>query len=351
MNVFVVNRPYPDSNVGSNLSSLAGALWVASRLGRELVVDWRGQEQLRDRDANYFAEFFVQPDAPLGVRALNAPLAGADYEEGSGEAVWLSPSDARAVALSAPADLPPYVVLQAYHGLDRVHPGPEGERVRLLRAFYHGLGPSVGIAAAVDEWWSRTIEAAFVVAVNVRTGNGQYFREGERYHGRVDTSLFSDPQKFLRLLERACLARLRDLPPPLRHDFQIFYATDSAEMSALLARLPNAVTRRRIFPPPGTGDLYAFGDSDYTDRDAIEDTIADMFLLARCDALVYNTSLFNQYARVVTGYFSGNCAHFESLLLRKRARFAVGTLRSGAARAARALASRSDSAPGASGPV
>jgi hypothetical protein len=48
MPAYVVNRPYPDSNVGSNLSSLAGALYVARALGRELVVDWRGLRQLRD---------------------------------------------------------------------------------------------------------------------------------------------------------------------------------------------------------------------------------------------------------------------------------------------------------------
>ncbi len=28
-NGYVVSRPFPDSNVGSNLASLAGALWLA----------------------------------------------------------------------------------------------------------------------------------------------------------------------------------------------------------------------------------------------------------------------------------------------------------------------------------
>ena len=74
------------------------------------------------------------------------------------------------------------------------------------------------------------------------------------------------------------------------------------------------------FPPPGTGDLYRFDSRDHADRAAVVDTLADMFLLARCDALVYNNSLFNQYARVVTGWYGGNHVHVESLFLRTRAR-------------------------------
>ena len=47
-------------------------------------------------------------------------------------------------------------------------------------------------------------------------------------------------------------------------------------------------------------------------------------LKARCDALVWNFSLFNQYARVATGYFGGNHVRFESLTARARARRLVG---------------------------
>jgi hypothetical protein len=325
MSGILVNRPYPDSNVGSNLSSLAGALWVASRLGRDLVVDWRGQRQLRDPELNYFSEFFALPETVGGVRVHRAPVEGLDYAEGAEGAAWLEPGEARRVAAGRPAGLPCSLVLQTYHGLDRVHPGPESERFRLLRSLFRQLRPAPRIEAAVEAWSREHLDAGFVVGVNVRTGNGAYFGGGMRYASRVDVSVFDDRRRFLRLLERACRSRLRRFPRTLRDDFRIFYATDSEEMSELLAGLPNAVTRRRVFPPAGSGDLYAFPGEDYTDRDAIEDTLADMFLLARCDALVYNTSLFNQYARVVTGYFGGNHVHFESLLLRSRVRRLLGT--------------------------
>lgn len=327
MNGYVVTRPFEDSNVGSNLSSLAGAAWVARRLGRELIVDWRGMRQLVDPSVNYASEFFVMPAQLLGVPVKMAPVDGAQYTEGEPRARWLQPAEAQELADAGESPLPPYVVLQTYHGLDRVHRGPESERFRLLRECFRDIRPAPRIATAIDEWRRRELDCAFVVGVNVRTGNGAYFHKGMRYADRVDISLFADDRRFLDLLERAVHSRLRALPRQLRESFGVFYATDSAEMSGLLATLPNAVTRRRRFPPPGRGDLYAFTDSSYGDRDAIDDTVADMFLLAECDALVYNTSLFNQFARVVTGYYGGNCVHFESRLLRKRIQVVVNGMR------------------------
>ncbi len=327
MTAYVVTRPYPDSNIGSNLSSIAGAVYVAQALGRELIIDWRGMRQLRDAKLNYFSEFFRQPDELAGVPVHYAPIGDADYSESSPDATWLEPGYAFLAAADPPADLRRFVVLRSYHGLDRVHAGPESARFRLLRQIYRRIGPVQAIEDSLEGWRREHLHAGFVVGVNVRTGNGQYFGKGEQYVGRVDVSLFDDERRFLRLLERACRARLAPLPKALRDDFQIFYATDSGEMSALLALLPNSITRRTVFPPPNTGDLYAFGEEGHTDRDAVADTIADMFLLARCDALVYNTSLFNQYARVATGYFSGNHVHFEALVLRKRMLLLLGTAR------------------------
>jgi hypothetical protein len=336
-----VTRPFTDSNVGSNLSSLAGATWIAHSLGRELIVDWRGMRQLLEPSLNYASEFFALPDEMLGVQVHLAPYADADYEENSEAARWVSPAEARAFALQPDTNLPRYLVLQTYHGLDRVHPGPESERFRVLRATYRDIRPSPRVFQRVDEWAEENFDAGFIVGVNVRTGNGAYFLKGMRYADRVDISLFDDRRRLLRLLERACRMSVRKLPRPLRDTFQIFYATDSAEMSELLSRLPNAVTRRRQFPPSGAGDLYAFADPDYTDRDAVDDTVADMFLLARCDALVHNTSLFNQYARVVTGYFGGNCIHFESLVPKTRIR----TFEQAAHRRLAALVSKATKGP------
>lgn len=121
------------------------------------------------------------------------------------------------------------------------------------------------------------------------------------------------------MIGRGCAARTRRLPRALRGAPRIFVATDSSSMSRLLARLPDATTRRTHFPPPGSGDLHAFPDAAGADRRSVVDTLADMILLARCDSLVYNTSVFNQYARVLTGCYGGNMVHLETLFLRRRA--------------------------------
>jgi hypothetical protein len=330
---YVVTRPYPASNVGSNLASLAGALWLSRRLGRELIVDWRGMSQLRDKSLNYFPEFFEHPDVLEGIRVLYAPVAGADYDDGR----RLGAGEAASLARGGidPAD--EYLVLEMFHGPDRLFDGGEADRFALLRSFYRAIRPGPEVRLALEEWADKQLSAPFVVGLNVRTGNGHYFGKGREYQGRVDVTLFEDGERFLRTIRRACAARTRALPRPLRAAAAIFFATDSEPMSRLLSRLPNAVTRRHIFPPPGTGDTYMFGEEEYSDRRAVIETLADMFLLARCDALVYNTSMFNQYARVVTGCFGGNMVHFETLLLRRKLDIATRRV-AGAAR--RRLAAR-----------
>jgi hypothetical protein len=314
---YVVTRPYPDSNVGSNLSSLAGGLWLAQQLGRTLVVDWRGQAQLPDKSLNYFSEFFEQPSEILGVPVLYAPAPVPDYGPESADAAWADPGEAARLAAGQAQAETRFVVCQTYHGVDRVHAGPEAARIRFLREFYREVQVAPEIRRAADEWWVQNFGGAFVVGVNVRTGNGHYYGKNMQYAGRVDVSLFDDPERFLRRVEAACRARLRGLPKDLRRDFAVFYATDSPAMSELLSRLPSAKTRRSLFPPSGSGDLFSFEHDPASSRASVIDTLADMFLLARCDALVYNSSLFNQYARISTGFFGGNLVHIESLFLRK----------------------------------
>jgi hypothetical protein len=326
MKGYVVCRPFPGSNVGSNLSSLSGAAWLARKLDRTLVVDWRGMSQLRDPSLNYFTELFERADRLLGVPVVYAQDAEIETDPVAGEVEWVSPDQARAIAQGHTPLTAKVLVLQPYHGLDRVHPGSESVRLGILRSFYREIRPEPTISATIDSWWQNEFDGAFVVGVNVRTGNGHYFGKGQAYVGRVDIRIFRNEKRFIRTLERAVAERARLVPKQYRSGFRVFYATDSPGMSDILSQLPGASTRRKVFPPPGTGDTHAF-DDDETAHEAIVDTVADMFMLARCDALVYNNSLFNQYARVLTGQFSGNQAHIESLFLHKRLEAAARRLR------------------------
>jgi hypothetical protein len=318
---YVVTRPDPTSNVGSNLASLAGAVWLARTLERSLIVDWRGMTQLRDPSLNYFTEFFAAPSELVGVPVAYAPLRELDYDREVANAARLSPEAAAAAGAGAVRREERFLVLETYHGPDRIVAGGEGERFRALRSFYRDLVPRPEIASEAERWWAETLDGRFVVGVNVRTGNGHYFGKNGPYAGRVNIRIFENRSRFLSIVQRGVRRLVRGLPRPLREDVAIFFATDSAPMRELLGNLPNAVSRRTMFPPPGTGDTYAFSaDAAYSDRDSIRDTLIDMFLLARVDGLVYNSSLFNQYARVLNGYFGGNLVHIESLYARYRLR-------------------------------
>ena len=316
-NGYVVSRPFPASNIGSNLSSLAGACWLAGVLDRELIVDWRGLSQMRDPDANYFSEFFEQPPTLLDVPVSYAPVDGLEYGPESPAGEWLDPGAAHELGFGLRSSDAEFVVLQPYHGLDRLNPG---EVALLLRPFYEELRPAPDVRAAADEWWAEHFEGRFVVGVNIRSGNGHYFGKGMQYAKRVDVSIFENERRFVRVIEKAVRERTAGLPASERERAGVFYATDSAAMSELLRTVPNAVTRRGVFPPPKTGDTYRFEAEGNADRKAIADTLVDMFLLARCDAFIFNSSLFNQYARVMTGNFGGNEVHVEMLFFRPRVR-------------------------------
>jgi nodulation protein Z len=326
---YVITRPYRDSNVGSNLASLAGALLLARTVDRPLIIDWRGMTQLEDVTLNYYSEFFATPAELQGVRIEYAPVPGIDDFDAVGDDRAISLSQARALLVRSSDEPKGDILLQPYHGLDRIHPGPDTARHRLLQSFYRELRATLVIEELVDTWWREHADACFVIGVNVRTGNGHYFGKGGAYKSRVDISVFENQRRFLRTLERGCRKRLRSLPKHLRDDFAIFFATDSRLMSELLSRLPNAITRRVVFPPPGTGDTYSFEGDDHSDHIGVIDTLVDMFLLSRCNALVYNSSLFNQYARCVTGFYGGNEVHLETLFLRNRGRQLARALRRG----------------------
>jgi Nodulation protein Z (NodZ) len=205
-------------------------------------------------------------------------------------------------------------VLRSYHPLERLDPlGDPAARFWTMRAFYEEIRPRAFVQREIDAFASAHLADAFVIGVNVSTGNGE-FSKGETFAGRVNLGIFADERTFLVRMARARRRALRGLPRDLRGRVKIFVATDSYAMRDLLMKLPDAVTRRTTFPPPGVGRVFCDYDAaDYTDRDAIVDALADMFLLARCHALVRNGSVFNAYATTVTAHFGGNVQHIEKL--------------------------------------
>jgi hypothetical protein len=308
---FIVTHPYADSGVGSNLVSLAGAIWLAQRSGRSVIVDWRDAAVLKDKSLNYFSEFFETPAVVQGVNVYYAPCS--ELPEGT-DLPQLSPAEAR--RLGDGADTPALVVLRGYHGLDRLGAGSPDQQRDRLKEFYRSIVPRPFVQRVIDRFAADHFDGHFVVGVNVAEGNGM-FAPGETYAERVDTSLFSRRMRFLRKVQNAIDRVMRGLPGDVRANRRVFIATDSLQMRDVLLQLSGAVTRRQQFPPPGAGRFFCdYPTPDYTDRDAVIDQIADMYLLARCQALVHNYSVFNLYARVATDGFDARTCEFERLFAR-----------------------------------
>jgi hypothetical protein len=312
-NGYVVTHPHTGSGVGSNLESLAGAAWCARQLGRAVVVDWRNSAFLKDKSLNYFTEFFDTPSSIQGVPVTYAPCAELPDDLAPPQIAQLTPAEARHAL--ARGDHPArWIRLHDYHPLQRLDPaGDPAARFWTMREFYRYVRPREFVMREIDAFADAHLGGAFVIGVNVSTGNGE-FAKGEFYAGRVNLGIFEDEKTFLRKMARSRRRALQGLPRDLRHRSKFFVATDSFAMRDLLMKLPDAVTRRTHFPPPGVGRIYCdYTGPDYTDRHAIVDAIADMFLLARCHALIRNGSVFNAYATTVTAYFGGNVQHIEKL--------------------------------------
>jgi hypothetical protein len=294
VNGYVVTRPVPQSGLGSNLASLAGALHTAGRLGRELIVDWRGLVFLEDKEVNYFTRYLEPLRDVDGVRIHYSPEVEIDPAEAQ---------EFEAGALQEP--LPRYVVLSKWHGPDRV--GAAGSQVE--RRLFERLRLLPPVAEKLDAFYQERLAGRPVVGINIATGNIPP-PTGRFYYGRFDTRLLANRSRFRRRVSLAVrLARRRLTATP-----RIFYATDSAWMSELLGSLPDAHTRRRVFPPDRAGRLYSdYRALGYSDVEASEDMVIDHFLLGRCDALIYNATMFCNYGRVVTNDYGGNARNIESL--------------------------------------
>jgi hypothetical protein len=148
--------------------------------------------------------------------------------------------------------------------------------------------------------------------VNVSTGNGSFGYASKKARRRVNVRSLENEQLVLNRLQSICALATQGLSAPVHERHRIFFATDSAPMADLLRRLPQAVTRRTVFPPPGIGRRFAaYEQLGYSDRAAATDTIIDTLLLGRCQALVRNESKFSRYALVSTDYFDGNVYDLE----------------------------------------
>lgn len=308
----MVARAARGPGIGTRLLSLAGAVWVARRLDRPVVIDWRRSAYLEDPTLDYFTELFEPVPEILGVPCLLVPDAPDHRTASNDRKIKLHASQCRAL-LADDGAVPQFLISGGVYTLEDLDPsGDPVDHDRFLKAFYAHITPRAGIAEALEAWYGEQLRDHFVIGVNVSSGNGSFGPDRKKASGRVDTRSFEHEQRFLDTLEQTCDSATQGLPPADRARRKVFFATDSTAMAELLSRLPGAITRRDVFPPPGAGRRFAaYRKLGYSDRAAAADTAIDMFLLGRCQALIRNESKFSSYALVSTDYFDGNVFDFE----------------------------------------
>lgn len=312
-NGYFVSKPTPKAGIGSRLLELGETVWLGLQFGRAVIVDWRNTRFLKDR-VNYFTEVFAPVPEILGVPMYYVPCRGLrEYEQKRRrELPTLDHALGEELASESPST-PRYIVVRHSKELQRLPIYDQASVDAFLPDFYSRIVPRPPVAQQLEAWYEANLCGHFVVGVNVSTGNG-LFAAGARYEGRVNVGIFENDERFLRAIAEACDQAAENAPRSQRSDYKIFFATDSAHMSEVLSRLPRAVTRRVVFPPEGAGHYFCDYDAlGYSDRAAAADTVIDMLLLARCDALVRNRSKFSYYALVSTGYFGGNVVDFEEV--------------------------------------
>ena len=287
-------------------------MWLARRLDRTVVVDWRGSAYLENPALDYFTELFEPVSEILGVPVQQLPSAPDHRVAMDNEKAKLHASECRAL-LAGERPIPRFLISAGVYTLEDLDPvGDPVEHHRFLKSFYGQIRPRAEIAEALEAWYEAHLRGHAVIGLNVSTGNGSFGPDKKKGRGRVDTGPFENEQRFFDQLERACDLATQALPVGSRERRKVFFATDSTATAELLGRLPGAITRRRVFPPAGVGRRFAeYRKLGYSDRAAAADTLIDMLLLARCQAMIRNESKFSSLALVSTDYFDGNVFDLE----------------------------------------
>jgi hypothetical protein len=295
--------------LGACLVTLFRAWQFARRTGRVLVIDWRASLYQVDPRVNAFDRFFANRERIGEVLIVTGErVAAADFAEPLYPPGWtvdrlhafpdryysaaaldrIEPqrlgSRRDQFELCVAGEDPPQPTVVLHHGLrspdavdlDGHFPAVDAAAAR---AFFAGLEPVAAVRDAVERFAAARLARRPVVGLHVRHGNG----EAEE-RGAPTRRLNRDPADLVAAYE-AALARARaELAAPAT----VFLATDSvAVQEAFAAAVPGLVVYPKSLPPAGRGALHA-APAERRGREAL----AEMLLLAGCDALLHNDSCF-----------------------------------------------------------
>lgn len=277
MDRFLISRK--NTGLGSDLATVVGAWDYARRTSRTLVIDWRNSLYLQDRSLNAFPRLFQKIDHIEGVRVIcddsitkqrfptpTFPLQSLGHHEYRDLILHRKDMDAPTLLNRLP-----------------MHSFPS---VELQRKVLSALRLHDEVQSQVNEFIRDEFASATVLGVHFRHGNGEHLGFGR------DSDTLDRCQQFA----VACREMYKNLKNTSHRHFRIFLATDSQEVVHHLTSLISSVfTRPKRFHELNGGRLHrrSLGLS------GAQDALIEMSLLAQCNALIYNSSWFSYYARLL----------------------------------------------------
>ena len=278
---FTVSIRY--TGLGDRLICLAAAWLFARNTGRTLVIDWRFGDLSRNWYSNDFIACFRNSGHLAGVPIIcDNSVAQLKYPTPRYPFIWnhktllqrpmSRPTDLMEVhrraavnLIRAKRDRPePVVVFDACINDGIV-------RFEDAREFYQALEPVEPVAEHVEEFRRQRFEAAPVIGLHIRHGNGGDVMGHTKYW----TSFSEAIARCQRYVD---FARER-----LGSDAPVFLCTDSSDVEAAVrALVPGVFTRPKQFRPQGVGELH-HGSDVWQRRD---DALIEMLLLAHTKALI-----------------------------------------------------------------
>jgi hypothetical protein len=283
------------TGIGSDLVSVVGAIAYAALTDRDLVIDWRDSRYVADPKINMFGELFI---APRAFDDVGVVLASATFSDKT------LPGPVRQVTSKSES-------FEAFHAEMECEARPVAESVVITRPMHHlpdtadqkrwlsAIKPAARIAAAIDGFYNAHMQGHPVVGIHIRHGNGEALGSGrdDLIQRSVDDLVDLSIAEFAEM----------DLPEDTRY----FVCTDSQELrDAFNARVMNVISYDSRIGSAKSGPIHT---SDYGLQGA-EDAVAEMWLLARCDRLIYTPSWFSHYARIV-GEFSAEPVNLDTVSL------------------------------------
>jgi len=261
------------TGIGSDLASAASGYSLAVRTGRDLIIDWRHSLYLEEQD-NLFGRLFDVPDSIGPCRVI---VADRDVEpELSGRLVRYGKHDLH----SLDEEVRHGGTSVAHHSIITTSLRDHSQQ-ELQKTFLAAVTPKPHVVERIDRFHAKSMQGRIVAGIHIRHGNGEnllldrneLFRRGlGEVFGKVRGYLEAvDPRPDVILI----CSDSRLVREQFREEFGdvIWFDSDVGE--------------------PEEGNLL----TNVRGIRGAEEAVIEMWLLSRCDYLLFNPSWFSHYAQ------------------------------------------------------